>query len=74
MSERQFILTVCWICSELLNHNSKDVVQILTPQPYRVDCEFDKECTRMFFDLIDRRYNKESNFNVIFDSDKNLAL
>ena len=26
-------------------------------------CEFDKENTRLFFDLIDRRYNKEGNFN-----------
>ena len=25
-------------------------------------CEFDKENTRLFFDLIDRRYNKEGNF------------
>ena len=37
-------------------------------------CEFDKECTRMFFDLIDRRYNKEGNFNMIFTSNKNPAL
>ena len=37
-------------------------------------CEFDKECTRMFFDLIDRRYNKEGNYNMIFTSNKNPAL
>ena len=37
-------------------------------------CEFDKECPRMFFDLIDRRYNKEGNFNMIFTSNKNPAL
>jgi len=37
-------------------------------------CEFDKENTRMFFDLMDRRYNKEGNFNVIFTSNKNPAL
>lgn len=37
-------------------------------------CEFDKENTRLFFDLIDRRYNKEGNFNMIFTSNKNPAL
>ena len=33
-------------------------------------CEFDKENTRLFFDLIDRRYNKEGNCNIIFTSNK----
>lgn len=33
-------------------------------------CEFDKENTRLFFDLIDRRYNKEGNFNMVFTSNK----
>ena len=33
-------------------------------------CEFDKENTRPFFDLIDRRYNKEGNFNIVFTSNK----
>lgn len=37
-------------------------------------CAFDKENTRLFFDLIDRRYNKEGNFNTIFTSNKNPAL
>ena len=37
-------------------------------------CEFDKENTRLFFDLIDRRYNKEGNFNMVFASNKNPAL
>ncbi len=37
-------------------------------------CAFDKENTRLFFDLIDRRYNKEGNFNMIFTSNKNPAL
>lgn len=37
-------------------------------------CEFDKENTRLFFDLIDRRYNKEGNFNIVFTSNKNPAL
>lgn len=34
-------------------------------------CELDKENTRMFFDLIDRRYNKQGAFNMIFTSNKN---
>ena len=33
-------------------------------------CEFDKENTRLFFDLIDRRYNKEGSCNIIFTSNK----
>jgi DNA replication protein DnaC len=37
-------------------------------------CAFDKENTRLFFDVIDRRYNKEGHFNTIFTSNKNPAL
>ena len=37
-------------------------------------CSFDRENTRLFFDLIDRRYNKEGSFNMIFTSNKNPAL
>ena len=37
-------------------------------------CVFDKENTRLFFDLMDRRYNKEGPFNVIFTSNKVPAL
>ena len=37
-------------------------------------CEFDKENTRLFFDLIDRRYNKEGAFNIVFTSNKSPAL
>lgn len=37
-------------------------------------CVFDKENTRLFFDLMDRRYNKEGSFNVIFTSNKMPAL
>lgn len=33
-------------------------------------CEFDRENTRLFFDLIDRRYNKEGSFNIVFTSNK----
>ena len=37
-------------------------------------CEFDKENTRLFFDLIDRRYNKEGSYNIVFTSNKNPAV
>ena len=37
-------------------------------------CEFDKENTRLFFDLVDRRYNKEGSSNIVFTSNKNPAL
>lgn len=33
-------------------------------------CTFDKENTRLFFDLIDRRYGKEGANNMIFTSNK----
>ena len=33
-------------------------------------CQFDKENTQLFFDLIDRRYNKEGCNNMIFTSNK----
>ncbi len=33
-------------------------------------CEFDKENTRLFFDMVDRRYNKEGAFNLVFTSNK----
>lgn len=31
-------------------------------------CVFDAENTRLFFDLVDCRYNKEGNFNMVFTS------
>ena len=34
-------------------------------------CELDKENTRLFFDLIDRRYQKEGSYNIVFTSNKN---
>lgn len=37
-------------------------------------CEFDKENTRLFFDLVDRRYNKEGSSNIVFTSNRNPAL
>lgn len=37
-------------------------------------CEFDKASTRLFFDLIDRRYNKDGPYNTVFTSNKNPSL
>ena len=31
---------------------------------------FDAENARLFFDLVDRRYNKEGSYNMIFTSNK----
>ncbi len=36
-------------------------------------CEFDKENTRLFFDMVDRRYYKEGSYNIVFTSNKNPA-
>lgn len=36
-------------------------------------CEFDKENTRLFFDMVDRRYYKEGVYNIVFTSNKNPA-
>lgn len=33
-------------------------------------CKFDRECTRMFFDVVDRRYSKEGPNCMIFTSNK----
>lgn len=37
-------------------------------------CEFDKENTRLFFDMIDRRYSKEGAYNIVFTSNKSPSL
>lgn len=37
-------------------------------------CEFDKENTRLFFDMIDRRYSRDGTNNIIFTSNKAPAL
>lgn len=37
-------------------------------------CEFDKENTRLFFDMIDRRYSRDGINNIIFTSNKAPAL
>lgn len=36
-------------------------------------CEFDKENTRLFFDMVDRRYQKDGYYNMVFTSNRNPA-
>ncbi len=36
-------------------------------------CEFDKENTRLFFDMVDRRYQKEGCANMVFTSNRDPA-
>lgn len=36
-------------------------------------CEFDKENTRLFFDMVDRRYQKEGYYNMVFTSNRDPA-
>ena len=33
-------------------------------------CVMDRQCTQMFFDLVDRRYHKEGCYNMVFTSNK----
>lgn len=55
-------------------HESSTVNGLVKPSCLIVDevgrCVFDKENTRMFFDIIDRRYNKEGPNTMIFTSNK----
>lgn len=36
-------------------------------------CEFDKESTRLFFDMVDRRYQKDGCYNMVFTSNRDPA-
>ena len=36
-------------------------------------CEFDKENTRLFFDMVDRRYQKDGYYNMVFTSNRDPA-
>lgn len=36
-------------------------------------CEFDKESTRLFFDMVDRRYQKDGYYNMVFTSNRDPA-
>lgn len=55
-------------------HESSAINGLVKPSCLIVDevgrCVFDKENTRMFFDIIDRRYNKEGPNTMIFTSNK----
>ena len=37
-------------------------------------CEFDKDSTRLFFNMMNRRYNKEGAYNLVFTSNKSPSL
>ena len=37
-------------------------------------CDFDEENTRLFFDMVDRRYNKEGAYNIVFTSNRDPSL
>ena len=51
------------------------VTSLLKPSCLIIDeigrCVFDKENTRLFFDIVDRRYNKDGPNSMIFTSNKN---
>ena len=57
-----------------LGRESTVINNLVSPACLIIDeigrCVFDKENTRMFFDVIDRRYNKEGPNNMIFTSNK----
>ena len=46
------------------------ILRLVRPSCLIIDeighCSFGKEETRLFFDMIDRRYNKGGNYNMIF--------
>ena len=58
-----------------LGREAATITALVRPSCLIIDevghCEFDKENTRLFFDLIDRRYNKEGAYNLVFTSNKN---
>lgn len=53
-------------------NEGKAISSLVKPSCLIIDevghCVFDAENTRMFFDLVDRRYNKEGSFNMVFTS------
>lgn len=55
-------------------HESSTINGLVKPSCLIIDevgrCVFDKENTQMFFDVIDRRYNKEGPNTMIFTSNK----
>ncbi len=57
-----------------LGHEARAITSLVKPSCLIIDeigrCVFDKSNTRMFFDIIDRRYNKECPNTTIFTSNK----
>lgn len=53
---------------------SRAMTSLVKPSCLVIDevghCVFDPENTRLFFDLVDRCYNKEGSFNMVFTSNK----
>ena len=53
-------------------NEGKVVSNLVKPSCLIIDevghCVFDAENTRLFFDLVDRRYNKEGSYNMVFTS------
>ena len=56
---------------------SKLLAYLVRPSCLIIDevghCEFDKENTRLFFDLVDRRYQKDGYFDMVFTSNRDPA-
>ena len=57
-----------------LSREGKAITSLVKPSCLIIDevghCVFDKENTRMLFDLVDRRYNKDCPSTMIFTSNK----
>ena len=55
-------------------HSGRVISKLVKPSCLIIDevghCVFDKENTRMFIDLVDRRYNMEDPYTMIFTSNK----
>lgn len=68
MSELNDMFSTAW----RFGNEGKVIGNLVKPSCLIVDevghCVFDAENTRLFFDLVDRRYNKEGSFNMVFTS------
>lgn len=55
-------------------HEGSTINGLVKPSCLIIDeigrCVFNRECTRLFFDMVDRRYNKEGPSTMIFTSNK----
>lgn len=57
-----------------MDNAAKVLTSLVHPSCLIIDevgyCTLDKENTRLFFDMVDRRYNKEGCYNMVFTSNK----